>query len=225
LSKENNKFCLPIQKTSKAEVLKTISENQQNFAFFEVWLDCIKDLDLLFVDNLVKNLGSKLIVRFSRNQESLLPLQSKLELISKLENSPALLDLDVRIESSEIEHINSNNLPIRKILSYHNFDETPELSDLQEIYLDMCQSDGEIYKFACYCNSKGDALRLLSFQLELANSGTKHIVLGMGEEGVITRIFGSLWGNELVFAPLAPKEASAPGQLSYAELSQILEKL
>jgi 3-dehydroquinate dehydratase len=70
-----------------------------------------------------------------------------------------------------------------------------------------------------------DALKLLLLQQNLAVQKKKHIVLGMGEFGTITRVYGTLWGNELIYAPIVKQEASAPGQLTKKELKDIFSIL
>ena len=47
----------------------------------------------------------------------------------------------------------------------------------------------------------------------------------MGEFGTITRIFGTLWGNEMIYAPKEKKNASAPGQLTKIQLETIFKEL
>jgi 3-dehydroquinate dehydratase len=47
----------------------------------------------------------------------------------------------------------------------------------------------------------------------------------MGEHGLVTRIFGTLWGNPIVFAPVTSSHASAPGQLTREEFAEIFALL
>jgi 3-dehydroquinate dehydratase type I len=71
------------------------------------------------------------------------------------------------------------------------------------------------------CQTEQDALRLLQLLLELKAKNQRCIILGMGEHGITTRIFGTLWGNELIFAPETLAEQSAPGQLTRQQLDNI----
>ena len=47
----------------------------------------------------------------------------------------------------------------------------------------------------------------------------------MGEFGVVSRVFGALWGNEMTFAPAVKTEQSAPGQLTRSQLENIFKEL
>jgi 3-dehydroquinate dehydratase-1 len=85
----------------------------------------------------------------------------------------------------------------------------------------MTTFDPCIFKIATYCNSPLDAIRLLELGEVIRARGKKSIILGMGPNGLATRIFGTLWGNELCYAPLENAEASAPGQISLEEFEKI----
>jgi 3-dehydroquinate dehydratase type I len=82
-----------------------------------------------------------------------------------------------------------------------------------------------IIKVATHCTTQRDALRLLTLLIELRESGRKSIILGMGKHGVITRVFGTVWGNEMAFTPLEATARSAPGQLTVDKLDTIMQAL
>ena len=123
--------------------------------------------------------------------------------------------------SLEMDSNKKNDL----LLSYHNYDSTPSDDELLKIITTMEKYHPMIYKIATLCQTEQDAIRLLELQQALKQQKKKHIVLGMGEYGTITRIFGSLWGNEMIFAPKEKSEASAPGQLTKKQLKKIFTEL
>lgn len=97
------------------------------------------------------------------------------------------------------------------IVSYHNFQETP---DLESILAEMKQRHpaARYYKIATFANSTLDSLRMIHFQ-------RKHpevIGLCMGGKGVITRILAPF-----TYAPLTEEDKNAPGQLLWSELETI----
>jgi 3-dehydroquinate dehydratase len=47
----------------------------------------------------------------------------------------------------------------------------------------------------------------------------------MGKNGVITRVFGSVWGNEMAFTPIEAANRSAAGQLTVDKLDSIMQAL
>lgn len=228
------KYCLPIIKTTKQEVLQAL--NTKGYDFYEVWLDYIKDLDEAFIKNLVKKLKDKLIIVFRRKnlEEMRLSFDERVKIISSLENSNSFLDLDITIQKNELDLIQKKRLKISTIVSYHSYQETPDDGKLKEIVDTMKTYDPAIFKIATNCNSPKDALRLLGLLLAMKGtffpSGTKeknikYIILGMGKFGIITRIFGTLWGNQMIFAPKEKGEQSAPGQLTKKQLQSIFNIL
>lgn len=221
------KYCLPIINKDKNNIIKTIRLNRAGYDFFEVWLDYVSGLDAAFIEALEKMAKGKLVFLWRR--KNLEPIKSnlgkRLAIISQLKNSSSFIDLDISSQRGELDYIKDNRLPIKTIISYHNYQTTPPDAKLKTIISAIRAYRPAILKIAALCASHNDALRLLQLQLELKNKKTKHIIIGMGEYGAITRIFGSLWGNEIIFAPQKVSEQSAAGQLTKRELETILNNL
>lgn len=221
------RYCLPIIKSDKKEILGIIQKNINNFFYFEVWMDYIDELDLKFIEQLNKKLGQRLVLLFRRQnlETPKMSWDKKVGIMNFLDKSSVLLDLDVFNQTEEIKFLNKNSRKINKILSYHNYKETPELEQLKKIIKTMSDNRADIYKIATFCQKERDAVILLDLLVSLNEQGLKHIILGMGEHGAITRVFGTKWGNEMIFAPLTLKEKSAPGQLTKKQLEDIFEIL
>lgn len=84
--------------------------------------------------------------------------------------------------------------PAKLILSYHNFEKTPE--NLQGILQNMqCIAPAKFYKIATMARSSLDALRMLDFVRK--NPGV--IGLCMGELGKPTRILAPLFGSPIMY--------------------------
>lgn len=221
------KYCLPIINKDKNNIIKTIRLNRAGYDFFEVWLDYISGLDAVFIETLEKLAKRKLIFLFRRkNLEPIkLSLEKRLAIISQLKNSASFIDLDISSQRGELDYIKANRLSIKTIISYHNYQTTPPDAKLKTIIRAINAYRPAILKIAALCASHNDALRLLQLQLDLKNNQTKHIIIGMGKFGVITRIFGSLWGNEIIFAPQKASAQSAAGQFTKEKLEAILNNL
>lgn len=221
-----NNYCLPVLKSSKKDVLDTI-QSADNFNYFEIWLDYIEDLDFDFVNHLLFQYRDKLIfvLRRLNLETTLMESQRRLSIISLMNNKDALLDLDVITQQEEISYLQNNGLKISLITSYHNYQQTPTDDKLLNIISIMEKYDPYIFKIATKCDSPKDAIRLLDLLITLKNKKKKIIVMGMGEYGTMTRIYGSLWGNEITFTPKVKTEATAPGQLTRNEMDIILNIL
>ena len=152
-------------------------------------------------------------------------LEQRLAILRILNHSQVLLDLDISIQSSELEYIFSNHQKIQVITSYHNYEKTPTLARLKRVIDTMSKYNPYMYKLATYCKDEHDALRLLQLLLDIKSTGTRVTVVGMGHHGQITRLFGTIWGNQITFAPRTQEEASAPGQLTRLQYEIMLKEL
>ena len=98
----------------------------------------------------------------------------------------------------------------RKIRSIHDFESTP---DAESIVRMLSEGDQEISKGAFKASSFAD---LHSIFKASRGIGGKHVLLGMGEIGEVTRIRQSILGNEFTFGYHGG--STAPGQFSAEEM-------
>ena len=104
----------------------------------------------------------------------------------------------------------------KRIVSYHNFEETPD--DLREIH-DRCAShDADIVKVATTANSPHDNVRMLSL---ISESEVPTVAMCMGDMGIPSRILAGKFGAPFSYATFHKERALAPGQLSFQEMKDI----
>ncbi len=103
----------------------------------------------------------------------------------------------------------------RLIASFHDYQQTPNTQELQSVIGSMEKYSPAIMKVSTLCSTPQNALRLLTLQLELKARNQKHIVLGMGEFGLATRVFGSLWSKYHLIAPEAAKNPCSQAKLAH----------
>ncbi len=104
-------------------------------------------------------------------------------------------------------------IPYRRIRSIHDFDRTPDKDGIVSM---LSEGEQEISKGAFMASSFTDLHSIMEASKAL---GRKHVILGMGEIGKITRIRQSLLGNEFTFGYVGTP--TAPGQLSADELEKL----
>ena len=218
------KYCLPIIKENKEEILNIISENP-DYNFYEIWLAYIKDLDTDFVWKLSEQYNGKLVFIFRKQnlEKSEIEKELREKIIKLLENSENLIDFDMNDGSWGLNFVKENKLQNKTIASFHDYEKTPDSDSLSKITEDMEKYNPEIYKVSTLCKTPEDSVKLLTLLLKLKAENKKFLVFGMGEQGKIVRIYGAIWGNEFNFAPVDEKDASAPGQLTRAQLERIME--
>ena len=107
------------------------------------------------------------------------------------------------------------------IISHHDFNGTPGDRELEDL-LDSCFEKGaDVAKIATKVENREEALRLLS----LYRLPGRKVILGMGDEGRITRVAAPLLGGEFTFAAPGRGGQTAPGQLDFEKLQTIYRLL
>ncbi len=219
------KYCLPVVRERCEDVIHELARHHEGYDFLEVWLDTLVDYSDEFLEQLLQDYGQRLMVLFRRPQLApiQMPLQKRIQLIKQVEEAGAILDLDVLTQQEEVATL-KDTPSLRWIASYHNYQETPELSKLWDIVGELQCHNPWVLKLATFCRCPEDAVRLLELGLALKQRGQECIVLGMGPHGAVTRTYGTLWYNAMIFAPPEKGEATAPGQLTRPELEALFSR-
>ena len=112
----------------------------------------------------------------------------------------------------------------RVILSVHDFKGTPNDDALVSLFSRAHQLGADVAKVAVMPQSPEDVLRLLAVTKRMSQALPIPIVsISMGTLGVMSRIFGGVFGSAMTFATGAGE--SAPGQLPIKELREILSQV
>jgi 3-dehydroquinate dehydratase-1 len=104
------------------------------------------------------------------------------------------------------------------IISYHNYDRTPELDELEKIVHDCYMQGADLAKVATHVNVNRDNSKILS----LYKAPGRLVAIGMGDLGRISRIVAPFLGAEFTYASLNDGAATAPGQINYEKLNQFI---
>lgn len=108
---------------------------------------------------------------------------------------------------------------VKLIISYHNFEKTPTVDELDEIIKKARIMGADIVKLATMANSPEDSARIMSLY-------SKHkdiIAFCMGKDGMISRIAAPFLGAEFTFAAQDESFATAPGQLTLEKMEKIYQ--
>lgn len=109
------------------------------------------------------------------------------------------------------------------VLSYHNFEETPE--NFLEIMSELTTLSPAVVKMAVIPETEQDVLDVMNYTrgFKTLNTGQAYATMSMGDLGILSRLAGRITGSCWTFASL--DEASAPGQIPLATLKKFLEVL
>jgi 3-dehydroquinate dehydratase/shikimate dehydrogenase len=104
----------------------------------------------------------------------------------------------------------------KRIVSYHNFKETPQ--NLREIHDECVKLNADIVKIATMANEPRDNLRMLSL---MSDSEIPTVAFCMGDMGIPSRILAGKFGAPFTYAAFHSDRAVAPGQLSYDQMQHV----
>ena len=109
------------------------------------------------------------------------------------------------------------------VLSYHNFQETPE--NMMEILSELTSLNPKVVKVSVMAHTEQDVLDLMNFTrgFKTLNPEQEYVTISMGKVGKVSRITSDVTGSSWSFASL--DVASAPGQISLSNMKKIREIL
>ncbi len=103
----------------------------------------------------------------------------------------------------------------KRIISYHNFQETPE--NLPALHSKMAAMDADIVKIATMAHSPHDYLKLLRI---MRYSRVPTVGICMGDIGTPSRILCAKFGSPFTYATFHAERMLAPGQLTYQQMKE-----
>jgi len=132
--------------------------------------------------------------------------------------------VDIEIDADtkfidEMMHFAQNN-HCKTILSYHNFESTPNSKELNLLIEKSKQLQSDYIKIACWANTQKDVARVLS----LYENNDNLIAFNMGAIGKISRLASLSLGAEFTYASISKDKSTADGQLTYSELEMLINK-
>ena len=115
----------------------------------------------------------------------------------------------------------ARKLRCKVIISYHNFETTPDVDTLNQIIEQAKDMGSDLVKLAVTANSPADCAKLMSLYAKHSNL----IAFAMGDIGKITRIAAPFLGAEFTFASADEKHLTAPGQLTASQMEEVFSNL
>ena len=140
------------------------------------------------------------------------------------QNLVQAIDIELFTYTEEIGSIikQAHQQGIQTVMSYHNFQSTPDIETLHVFAERMVSVGAQVIKFALMPSTNDDVLSVLQFTKELTERYPQlpRITMSMGQLGQMTRTCGNVFGNCLTFGTLG--QASAPGQVEVEILKQLV---
>jgi 3-dehydroquinate dehydratase type I len=220
------KLCIPIVETTIEKALFAIQQVNRWADLIELRADYLKKVNLA---PLLENRRKPFIVTHRRKEEGgkykgderkrLGVLQEAIDLGSNY------IDVELATERLWLRDLIRNKGGTQVILSFHDFQRTPSLKELQKLCCQMIRLEADVVKIVPFARSWEDNLTILSLIPYARERRQKIVAFCMGEKGKISRIFSPFLGAAWVYASLNRTRASASGQLTAGEMREIWEKL
>lgn len=109
------------------------------------------------------------------------------------------------------------------VLSYHNFDETPE--NLMESFSELTALAPRVVRVAVMPQSEQDVLDLMNYTrgFKSLNPEQEYATMSMGKHGRVSRLAADVFGSSWSFASL--EQGNTSGQILLADMRYIKEVL
>jgi 3-dehydroquinate dehydratase type I len=224
--KNMGKICIPIVEATVEKALIAIKKVNRWADLIELRVDYLRRMNLA---PLLENRRKPLIVTHRRKEEGGKYKGEERKRLSVLQEAIDLgadyVDVELATERSFLQSLIRNKGGTQVILSFHDFQGTPSLKELQRLCGQMIRLDADVVKIVPFARSWEDNLTILSLIPYAKERRQKIVAFCMGEKGKLSRVFSPFLGAAWTYASLNQSKASAPGQLTVAEVREIWKVL
>lgn len=225
----NTLLTVPIKAGDPKKVDQLLQSQLPDVSAFEIWLDAMPRSLQTFplVEKTCRHWRSltkkKLIFvcKDPKEQGDFMATDDvRVEVLLRAAEAGAdFVDIGAHAKKEEIKRLKAGLKKTKLIISFHDFSKTPTDAQLKIIAKSITNLKPDVVKIATLVKSLEDNRRLIELAMDLKKRRIRHIVIGMGEKGIITRILSQALGNELEFVAL--DSSTAPGQLSLAQALEL----
>jgi 3-dehydroquinate dehydratase type I len=218
------RICVSILPKTVPEAIRLIDRAEDANAYLiEVRLDCLKDclenqrgLADLAAHGEMPKIATDRSLRTETEQRQLLLNAAK----SGFEY------VDIELSTPRLEKLvkGLKELNTKPIISFHKFDGSVSIAELNSILEREIRGKAEVCKIVITANRIEDNLTTLNFVSE-ASRKTKIVCFCLGELGKVSRLLSPLFGGFFTFASLERGSETACGQMTILEMKAAYELL
>jgi len=216
---------VPPQTVSEALDLIKKAENQ-NADFIEVRLDSLKKPNQLA--DIINCSNTPLIAtnRSTKCQGKFLGNETERQKILMNAAKSGFEYVDVELSAPKLKNIISNlrEMGAKPVVSFHDFNKTPNSTQLNKILKKEIASMADICKIVTTAKLVEDNLTVLNF-VSKASKNARMVCFSMGELGKPSRLLSPVFGAFFTLASLESGRETASGQLTIQEMRSAYEAL
>jgi len=134
--------------------------------------------------------------------------------------------VDVELSTANLGSVmrKLKGIGVNSIVSFHDFKQTPNMTDLEKIVRSQMEKGADICKLVTTANELDDSISCLLLTSKMSKT-TKIVCFAMGKKGILSRILCPLFGASFTYASVERGLETASGQLSISDLKEIYRKL
>ena len=237
INKGKPAVCVPVMDKRPDSIISHIKEIAEEADMIEWRMDFFEDsLSLKKTDRIFRDIrmaagDTPLLITIRTDREGgNFPAESgryvEQVLRSAVSGCADLIDVEYDTAPDIVKFIDVIHMnDIKVIASHHDFYKTPSIEDMYDKLVLMADSGADIVKLAVMPERPSDVIDLTEATNEFHESfpETPLVTMSMGGLGSVSRISGGTFGSCITFG--ADREASAPGQLDFRELKEIIRIL
>jgi len=221
------KVCVSVPPKTVDEAFDLIEKAEaQNADLIEIRLDSLKKHDnisdiprcsktpLIATNKSIEHHG-----KFSGSEDE----RQKI-LMDAAQNGFEYVDIDLFTPKMRELIGNLHEVGAKPIVSFHDFDRTPSLSQLNKVLEEEIALGAEVCKIVTTARRVEDNLAILDF-VSKASKKAKIVCFAMGELGKPSRLLSPVFGAFFTFASIDEKRKTAKGQLTIQEMRRAYEVL
>lgn len=221
------KICVSIMPKSLDEALRLIEKSEQHGAdFIEVRLDQIDDFKGLKDTTGCAKTPLIVTVRTPKCGGKFLRKERERAKILLNAASSGFKYADIELDARSLKEVVKNllTLGVKPIISFHDFEKTPERTELRRILKSEIEEGADICKIVTTAQSLQDNLTLLQF-LYNESGKAKIVCFAMGPLGKPSRLLSPIYGAYFTIASLEHGMETAAGQMTIEELKTAYKAL
>ncbi len=211
------KIAIPIFQENCKDVITVANDCIDKGAdVLEFRIDALKNHDIGEIRDTIKEIDFPMIAtnRVSSEGGSFKGSEEKrINILYQCSDIVDYVDIELQTKDEYIELIQNTNA--KTIISYHDFDKTPDLNEIMYI-VDKEHELGDIAKVAFMPQNLEDTLTILAVLSHCKDT----IAISMGDLGSYTRVMASKFDSPITFA--AGTDVTASGQIDIETMKALL---
>jgi 3-dehydroquinate dehydratase type I len=221
------KVCVSVPPKTVDEAFDLIEKAEaQNADLIEIRLDSLKNHDRIAeiprcskTPLMATNKSMQHHGKFSGSEK-----ERKKILMDAARNGFEYVDVDLSTPNIGKLVGNLREVGAKTVVSFHDFDRTPMLSQLNKVLKEENALGAEVCKIVTTARNIEDNLTTLDF-VSKASKKAKIVCFAMGELGKPSRLLSPVFGAFFTFASIDEKRKTAKGQLTIQEMRRAYEVL